>query len=1311
MRKFLTCLTMIMSLGFCLSMTACASQKNGTFSGIHEVHISTTMTEYDFSEGVSCTDEAGTVIDFEVDISDVKFGESGKYTAIYRAGESEVSTDVYIYGQPSIETNAVTISYAQANADNLDWTELIQAKDTFGTALGVSMEGTFEHSETGGVKVGAHTFHASAMDQVGNLTREEITVTVSAPTETIELTPGTVDFSNAYYTVEVGKHELLGIFTDGSFLDKTLYVSDNGHIMLLPTCLKTIGTGEKTLFFNFTDCVAELKLTVTDNAPVEYGLVGNLSNKIFLPSMRIDVPQAILLGENNIQNVEFRSYLKAGTEQRRLLLTDTFQLPDTDEIACCYELEIWRNNELEEELSQSFTVSVGDYYRQNFAEEAFVGDWIRNAPTASTLTFEEMTDPIGTTKSALKFHKAGATGADNLLNLIYFDPERIAAAKAAGFTTVRFYALTEDPEYTNRQLVIYRSPNGSTSGTEVKLLKYDVNAYKKWTLYEFSLEDFTSGDTIMLNMLVRTLYISEFSFLGRPIPIDDYTQNFAVEEFAELWRQSAPATSTVSFESVSDPLGETAAALKFHKPEGGDNLLKVLFLNPDLIAGAKAAGLTKVSFRYLVEDIEAEKQQFVLYRSFGGSTVASDLTLLKYDVNAHKKWTSLTVDLTDFEDGDTLLFNMPVNTLYIADLSFAVPDQNFDGIRDFQIKAEEIEYDFTEGVTCITEFGNTVPFELDHSMVKFGVPGRYQITYRAGNITATATVFIYGVPILEAPDSLSLTYREANGSIDWEQYAMAKDSFGVSLQISISGGLTFTETGSLKPGKHEIIISTEDSVGNLATTTLSVVVAQPTDSIDFPQNSSVDFSEARFTLDIGSRRLLNVYTNDGIVDIQCYEIQGEQVTLLPALFSRLGTGEKTLFFNFDSCSAEFSLEVTDNQDTAVALKGDFGDRIVLPGAEVFLPQAERIGDYNIQNFEVKMFLTEEDGVETAVSDPSVILPSEDETNYGIRIEIWRNGLKEKELTQIFEVSVSRYYRQNFASESLAGVWERNAPTASEIMFEKEVTVAEVSKNAMKFYKAGATGADNRNNMIWLSPELVEGAKAAGFTTLTFSYCTVRDPAGADARFVGYKDLTTSGLQIYKADASVQWFDATVPLNVIPEGETFYFNMLVTTLYIADVRFSGRPLTAADFEKNLASSLYLNVWMRSAPTASEILFEKNVTVSGVSKDAMKFYKAGATGADNMTNRIWLDPTVIAGAKAAGFTKLKFSYCTVQDPAGADARFVGYIQHAGTYKSVIYKGDASTQWFDAEISLADLATDDTIVMNMLVTTLYLSGVTFA
>ncbi|MBQ8229538.1 MAG: hypothetical protein IJZ32_02450 [Clostridia bacterium] len=459
LRGVLTC-ALLATLSFALAACkGCKDEKGKSpdkqveFTGIKDVHISVSETDYDFSKGVLAVDDEGKTLEITIDDSAVKFGTPGQYTVKYDTANGSSECIVYVYGAPIIETSTLDIPYAVATEAGRAITSLITATDTFGGAVDVKLNSEVALNANGSVKTGEQQLSVTATDGYGNTAQKTITVNVQPSTKTYNIPDQTVDFSRAYTTVEITGSTLLSVYVGEVACVTGEYATDNGCFMLLPKLIASLGVGEYGLTLNFNDGSTDIALEITDSAEPAFIAEFDLTGEIFVETETVTLP-SLGKAEYSIQEFEVKTYIQTPTSAVKQEITEkSYTLTTAGQYA--YIAECIKNGNVAKTITQTFSaVSLKEYYGQNFVQEKHLSAVQEHGCTSKT--YEADAAVGNTTANAFKLVLPATANSNNGLVGFSIAEQHVEKAKLAGYTAL------EMTIYSRSGFAVYDGDMGGT---------------------------------------------------------------------------------------------------------------------------------------------------------------------------------------------------------------------------------------------------------------------------------------------------------------------------------------------------------------------------------------------------------------------------------------------------------------------------------------------------------------------------------------------------------------------------------------------------------------------------------------------------------------------------------------------------------------------------------------------------------------------------------------------------------------------------------------------------------------------------------
>ncbi len=538
LRGVLAC-ALLTALSFAL--VACKSCKGGKgkspdkqveFTGVKDVHISVSETDYDFSKNVLAVDGEGKTLEITIDDSAVQFGTPGQYTVKYDTANGSSECVVYVYGTPNIETSRLDIPYAVATESGKAITSLISATDTFGGEVDVKLNSEVALNANGSVKTGEQQLSVTATDRYGNTAQKTITVNVQPSTKTYNIPDQTVDFARAYTTVEITGSTLLSVYVNGVACVTGEYASDNGCFMLLPKLIASLGVGEYDLTLNFNDGTTDITLEITDSAEPAFVAEFDLTGEIFVETETVTLP-SLGKAEYSIQEFEVKTYIQTpNSADKQEITSKEHQLDSPGEYA--YIAECIKGGSVAKTITQTFSVvSLVEYYGQNFVQEEYLPALQEHGCTSKT--YEADATVGNTTADAFKLVLPATANNNNGLVGFAIAEEYVEKAKLAGYTAL------EMTLYSRSGFAVY---DGDMSGS---LRAYsDKTTEPREVTLRIELEKITRGTAHVYMWhnagMSVDVYMTKLQFVGL-VEVDGSLVN------ANTVSMISPTNCTVAYES------------------------------------------------------------------------------------------------------------------------------------------------------------------------------------------------------------------------------------------------------------------------------------------------------------------------------------------------------------------------------------------------------------------------------------------------------------------------------------------------------------------------------------------------------------------------------------------------------------------------------------------------------------------------------------------------------------------------------------------------------------------------------------------
>lgn len=190
----------------------------------------------------------------------------------------------------------------------------------------------------------------------------------------------------------------------------------------------------------------------------------------------------------------------------------------------------------------------------------------------------------------------------------------------------------------------------------------------------------------------------------------------------------------------------------------------------------------------------------------------------------------------------------------------ATGDVIFSGAENLNVKLNDT-VDWTKNVTA-TRDGKEIEVTADTSNVDLTKSGNYTIVFRAGGVSITRNVKVYGMPVIyygdevaTSGDEFAFTYKQANDNQGFLTGFTAYDSFKVLLEVSAE----YEYDGGL--GEYDTVWSATDAAGNVAVLSgkskIDLTNAPRVDKLELNENGIEILSN------LGGARFLTLYIKDG----------------------------------------------------------------------------------------------------------------------------------------------------------------------------------------------------------------------------------------------------------------------------------------------------------------------------------------------------------------------------------------------------------------------------------------------------------------
>ncbi|MDR1092630.1 MAG: hypothetical protein LBL66_00610 [Clostridiales bacterium] len=283
------------------------------FEGIADVHISVSVSEYDFKAGVTAFKDLAEC-GFTADASAVAFGTAGKSVVTYKTEGYAETADVYIYGDPAFASSSDTISYADAHTP-AGLAKGLTAADTFGNPLTVTATSAIAPGAHGFIEYGAHTVDYRATDRVGNVKTYTRAVTVSDAGRP-DFGAFEIDLADPEAPIPLNGLNILKILSGDAVLGAEAYTAAGGYLVFNRNF---IVSKDLDAPYEFTVVTAagygSAELTVTDNRPALFSM--SVADMEYKPVLTLGKAQR----HGDQRNITFE-YALAGAGAQNVPLAD-----------------------------------------------------------------------------------------------------------------------------------------------------------------------------------------------------------------------------------------------------------------------------------------------------------------------------------------------------------------------------------------------------------------------------------------------------------------------------------------------------------------------------------------------------------------------------------------------------------------------------------------------------------------------------------------------------------------------------------------------------------------------------------------------------------------------------------------------------------------------------------------------------------------------------------------------------------------------------------------------------------------------------
>lgn len=270
------------------------------------------------------------------------------------------------------------------------------------------------------------------------------------------------------------------------------------------------------------------------------------------------------------------------------------------------------------------------------------------------------------------------------------------------------------------------------------------------------------------------------------------------------------------------------------------------------------------------------------------------------------------------------------------------------GAKDWNIKAVESTFDYSEGVSVILADGTEKEVKVDDSDVEYGKAGSYSIIYYYGKDSSGGvekTVKIYDLPTFNVGETHTISYQDARitGALSG---VTAKDSFDQPLTVTVvdDGGMSEL----LEYKTYTVEYSATDLAGNVTELTCAVTIGDEgrpdVENIDHTLTGTTEASDCTFpvTLNGGTFVALEVFDGENWMELSESDYKyEEEVTLYGSWLTTQPLDEDIkMKLVTNTGEREFNLTLEETTDFKVLTEGydnwtfRMGEEMALPVPEV-----------------------------------------------------------------------------------------------------------------------------------------------------------------------------------------------------------------------------------------------------------------------------------------------------------------------------------------------------------------------------------------
>ena len=281
----------------------------------------------------------------------------------------------------------------------------------------------------------------------------------------------------------------------------------------------------------------------------------------------------------------------------------------------------------------------------------------------------------------------------------------------------------------------------------------------------------------------------------------------------------------------------------------------------------------------------------------------------------------------------------------------------FQGVEEIHAPVGTVtEESLLAGVTAVDGNGKDKKVTLDLEGADLTKPGRYLITYKAGDNVKREAVYLYGDISFQINgqnlegDKLEIPFATAITSLHFAKIATATDSFGNEIVATLVEGDMF----DYAVGEYTVKYSATDKAGQTVEKTVTYTV---TSDIEMTVQSGVSVKyeqeSVNFKVDLDGEKDVWLMANGGLVSITDYLVTEKGLELKASYYRTLAPGENTLKICSVNGSTEFTFTVVDTGKPLFTFDSIYKTNIIAGNAAVYeMPKTQIMGHEYSYTFKV-----------------------------------------------------------------------------------------------------------------------------------------------------------------------------------------------------------------------------------------------------------------------------------------------------------------------------------------------------------------------